>query len=443
MPQPTRDQVFISYSHKDREWLENLQTMLKPLVRKKIAVWDDTKIEAGAKWREEIKGALAAAKVAVLLVSSHFLGSDFIVEHELPPLLKAAEKEGLVILWVYISSCLYDETEIKDYQAAHDISKPLNSLTPAEQDHVLVDVCRKIKAAVTSSVDPSTQSVPTPACPPSGLSNIPDRNPLESIFICYRRNDSADTVDRIYKRLEREFGRDTLFRDIDSMPVGIDFPSHIKQVLSSCCAVLVVIGPYWLESRDEGGRRRLDDPQDYLRIEVETALSIPNMRIIPVRVHNAGMPKAENVPESIRALLFRHGVSVRPDPDFRGDVSRLVRQLRESIPKFKTLLARRIRRERTSKSATASQTAKLVVPPLSDTDLEKLIQWIREGDVVPVLGPSLLEMEINGRVVQITQHFAEILAQRLGVTTRDPNAQRPFEDVFLRFAGAGGKTGRF
>jgi hypothetical protein len=148
MPQAARDQVFISYSHKDKEWLEKLQTMLKPLVRKKLAVWEDTKINAGAKWKDEIVGALALAKVAVLLVSPNFLGSDFIAEHELPHLLAAAEKEGLVILWVHLSSCLYDETEIERYHAAHDISKPLNSLTPAEQDHVLAQVCRKIKGAV-------------------------------------------------------------------------------------------------------------------------------------------------------------------------------------------------------------------------------------------------------------------------------------------------------
>jgi TIR domain len=121
--------------------------MLKPLVRKKLAVWDDTNIKAGAKWKDKIEDALATAKVAVLLVSPNFLGSDFIAEHELPPLLEAAEKQGLVILWVYVSSCLYDETEIGSYQAAHDISKPLDSLTPGEQGSVLTHVCKQIKAA--------------------------------------------------------------------------------------------------------------------------------------------------------------------------------------------------------------------------------------------------------------------------------------------------------
>ena len=143
-----RRQIFISYSHKDKKWLEDLRTMLNPLVRKEmISIWDDTKIVAGTKWREEIKRALEVANVAVLLVSPDFLASDFIAEHELQPLLDAAEQAGVVIVWIYVSSCLYDEMGIKPYHAAHDISKPLDSLPPSEQNAVLLHVCKQIKAA--------------------------------------------------------------------------------------------------------------------------------------------------------------------------------------------------------------------------------------------------------------------------------------------------------
>ncbi len=144
----TRDKVFISYSHRDKRWLTRLRKMLKPLVRKgTISLWADTEIEIGAGWREEIESALASARVAVLLVSADFLASDFIVEEELPPLLRAAEEEGVTILWVYLSPCHYEETPIGGYQAAHDVAESLLELTFPKQQRALFEISGQIKAA--------------------------------------------------------------------------------------------------------------------------------------------------------------------------------------------------------------------------------------------------------------------------------------------------------
>lgn len=152
----TRDNVFICYSRRDKRWLTRIQKMLKPLFRKDtISVWADTEIQAGTNWKTEIEKALASTRVAVLLVSTDFLASDFIIEEELPPLLHAANEEGVTILWVYLSPCPYEETPIGEYQAAHEVTQSLLELPYPKQQRALLEISRKIKEAADRPLPPA------------------------------------------------------------------------------------------------------------------------------------------------------------------------------------------------------------------------------------------------------------------------------------------------
>jgi internalin A len=143
-----RDQVFISYSHDDEKFLNELLIHLKPLQRAgRVAAWSDRQIAPGSQWFAEIQTALARTKVAVMLVTPNFLASDFIHEHELGPLLKEAEQGGVKILWVPVRACSYEETLLKDYHAVLSPDKPLAEMK-AERDSAWVKVCGAIKNAL-------------------------------------------------------------------------------------------------------------------------------------------------------------------------------------------------------------------------------------------------------------------------------------------------------
>lgn len=144
--QPRRTKIFISYSHRDSPWLERLRVHLRPLERDFEAdIWDDTKIESGAKWREEIERALGSSAVAILLVSADFLGSDFIAGNELPPLLRAAEDAGTVILPVILSHSGFRRHEVlSQFQAFNDPSKPMLNMSRGGQEAVFEKVAERV-----------------------------------------------------------------------------------------------------------------------------------------------------------------------------------------------------------------------------------------------------------------------------------------------------------
>ncbi len=151
MTPPARDQIFVSYSHKDQKWRDELQTMMAPYIRQgRFKVWDDTQIKPGDVWKDEIEKALALARVGVLLVTASFLASDFIAKNELPPLLEAAEKEGVTIFWIYFSSCAYKITPIARFQAAHDPKVALDRLSFEERQAILIEVSAGLDEIVNS-----------------------------------------------------------------------------------------------------------------------------------------------------------------------------------------------------------------------------------------------------------------------------------------------------
>jgi hypothetical protein len=152
-----------------------------------------------------------------------------------------------------------------------------------------------------------------------------------SIFISYRRNFGDNHVaGRIYEWLERSFGKERVFKDVDSISLGTDFRKSLSEVLARCDVLLAVIGERWADATDEFGGRRLDDETDYVRLEIEAALR-REIRVIPLLIDRTAPPKPKDLPESLKDLSYRQGMPVRPDPDFHWDMERLIRALEQVL----------------------------------------------------------------------------------------------------------------
>ena len=146
---------------------------------------------------------------------------------------------------------------------------------------------------------------------------------MAKITISYRRDDSMDITGRIFDRLISRYGRETVFRDIDSIPPGLDFREHIQASIEDSDVLMVVVGPRWMGG-SRHGRSRIHAETDYVRIEVEAALN-RHIPVIPLLVGGADMPQPSQLPENIREFAYRNAVQIDSGRDFDHHMNGLIR----------------------------------------------------------------------------------------------------------------------
>jgi hypothetical protein len=176
---------------------------------------------------------------------------------------------------------------------------------------------------------PSSEPIKPPADIKGKENKAQDVVPSQ-IFVSYRRSDSADVTGRIYDRLIGRFDKNLIFKDVDSIPLGLDFKEYLDKKVGECDVLLAIIGDRWLDASDGSGARRLNDPSDFVRIEIESALE-RGIPVIPLLVRGATMPREESLPISLRKLVYRNGIPIRSDPDFHRDMDRLIKALEKYV----------------------------------------------------------------------------------------------------------------
>ena len=227
------------------------------------------------------------------------------------------------------------------------------------------------------------------------------------IFISYRRSDSNHITSRIYDQLISSFGKKNIFKDVDNIPPGRDFRGVLREATAECRLMLVVIGENWLGASDESGKRRLDDPNDFVRIEVETGLQRDEILVIPLLVGGAKMPRSGQLPPALSELAYRNAFTIHDDPLFHRDMEILLRYMRT------ILIGRR----------TASWRIVLVVAPLLAVLAIAGFPLLRDIDLGPSTSTSTVTrtptLVISPTLTVTPMYTAQILIEALRLEPAD------------------------
>jgi hypothetical protein len=316
MAEATAD-FFVSYTSADRAWAEWIAWQLQEegytLV---IQAWD---FVPGHDWVHEMQQAASLAERVVVVLSAAYLKSG--PGEAAWQTFRAMDPSGklgqLLPVWI-------DKVE-----------SPKLLKTRVYVDLVGKDAASSRSALLAAARGSSKSPAAAPEYPGGGqqlaASVVPARPfPEDStsrftktggIFISYRRKQASGVAGRLYDRLADRFGEAQVFMDVASIGPGVDFTDVITRAVAACDVLLAVIGPGWLAVQDEAGQRRLDDPDDLVRLEIEAGLA-RDVRVIPVLVEGAAMPRRKDLPEDVATLARRNAFLLHHET-FRADTVRL------------------------------------------------------------------------------------------------------------------------
>jgi hypothetical protein len=326
--------IFLSYAKQD---LPRVRPVINALEHKGLSVWWDRKIAPGKTFPQVIAEELKSANVVVVV------WSEASVESEWVQIEATQGKRRGILIPLMIDTVSYNLPLEFSLMESADLTDWDGVSTHPELGALLDSISDLLSASqeIAPTAEPDEvaryirdRAVPTGRKP----SDVESRAEVAyeptagrpRILITYRRSDTAGHAGRLYDALAHHFGSDSVAMDIDTIQVGVDFQSAIQSALASTSVLIALIGRSWLADSDESGRRRLDNPEDFVRMELAAAFRT-ELPVIPVLVGGARMPSATELPPDLARVAHLQALEMS-DTRWSADVGQLIATLERLVP---------------------------------------------------------------------------------------------------------------